>query len=326
MGIDIFSIEEHKVSRDLSGYMTYIYAPGGFGKTTLASEMPKPLLLACERGYNALAGVKAQDITSWSEIRQVIKQLADPRAKDLYSTIVVDTVDKASQLCEKYMCGKLGVENIGDGGWSVNGWAKVKREWETTFNTLAMMGYAIVFISHDKDKTFTRKDGTSYNQIVPSCSNAYNEIIRDMVDLQAYGLIEDGQRYLVFRSPDDSIQCKSRFKHMAARVPLGYQELVNALNDAIDQEDSQYVTEEKNEIKVPEALDFVELVNKFNAMVNKLQEVAGAAFGTNWAPRIVAITDKWLGNGKRVADLTPSQVEQLAMVVEELEEQIGNGI
>ena len=324
--IDIFNIEPHQISRDLSGYMTYIYAPGGFGKTTLAASMPKPLLLACEKGYNALAGVKPVDVTSWGDIRKVMKQLSDPRAHEIYQTVVIDTVDKASQLCEKYMCNKLSIENIGDGGWSTNGWAKVKKEWEATFNSLAMMGYAIVFISHDKDKTFTRKDGTTYNQIIPSCSNAYNEIIRNMVDLQAYGLIEDGNRYLVFRSPDDSIQCKSRFSHMQERVPLGYQELVDALNDAIDKEDGTYVTDKKVATPVVQELDFDDLMKSFQELVGKIQAGAGNDFGSTWAPKIAATVEKYLGKGKKVSDMTPSQAEQLDLIIYDLTEQVGQGL
>jgi hypothetical protein len=39
MAIDLLSIQPHKVSRDLSGYITYIYGAGKTGKTTLASQM-----------------------------------------------------------------------------------------------------------------------------------------------------------------------------------------------------------------------------------------------------------------------------------------------
>lgn len=330
MAIDIFSIEEHKVSRDLSGYITYIYGPGGAGKTTLGAKMPKPLLLAFEKGYNTIAGVKPQDITSWKDMKTVLKQLEDPRGLEMYHTIVIDTVDKASQLCEKYICGKLGIENIGDGGWSTNGWAKVKREWETTFNNLTMMGYAVLFISHSKDKTFTRKDGTTYNQIVPSCSNTYNEIIRNMSDIEGYINIENGQRTLVLRSADDSIECKSRFAYIDSEIPFSYESLVNALNAAIDEEGKhageQYITNEREQIKAPEQLDFVDLMAQFDDLVHKLVEATGPGFQTNWAPRITAITDKYLGKNKKVADLTPSQVEQLALVVEELTEQVGKGI
>ena len=134
MGINLKDLQPHKVSRDLSGYITYIYGPGGAGKTTFGSQMPKPLIIAFEKGYNALPGVYAQDVTTWGEMKQVLRQLDDPDVKGMFSSVVIDTVDIASQLCQKYLCSQLGIESIGDGGWGVNGWAKVKKEWENTFN------------------------------------------------------------------------------------------------------------------------------------------------------------------------------------------------
>ena len=64
MAIDLQQLKPHKISRDLSGYITYIYGAPKIGKTTLGAQMPKPLLLAFERGYNAIEGIIAQDITS----------------------------------------------------------------------------------------------------------------------------------------------------------------------------------------------------------------------------------------------------------------------
>lgn len=57
MGIDLLSIKPNKVSRDLSGYITFLYGPPKVGKTTFGSKMPGHLILAFERGYNALPGV-----------------------------------------------------------------------------------------------------------------------------------------------------------------------------------------------------------------------------------------------------------------------------
>ena len=44
--INLLNLKPHQVSRDLSGYITYIYGAPKTGKTTLGSQMPKPLLLA----------------------------------------------------------------------------------------------------------------------------------------------------------------------------------------------------------------------------------------------------------------------------------------
>lgn len=320
MAINLLNIQPHKVSRDLSGYMTYIYGSGGVGKTTFGVATPKPLLLAFEKGYNALPGVYAMDVNTWGDMKQILRELKKPEVKAVYSTIIIDTVDVASQLCEKYLCSQLGIENIGDGGWTTNGWAKVKKEWETTFRAIAMEGYALVFISHAKDKTFKRKDGTEYNQIVPSCSTAYNEIIKNMVDIMAYVSIEDGVRKMILRSNDDSIDCKCRFKYIAPEIVFSYQNLVDALNDAIDKEadmtNNQFVTTEKTStIITPVEYDYDGLMKEFGDIVQKLMSK-----GTTNGPKITRIVDKYLGKGKKVSDATPDQAEFIHLILEEIKD------
>ena len=321
MAINLLALKPHKVSRDLSGYITYIYGPGGAGKTTFGSETPKPLLLAFEKGYNAIPGIIAQDITSWGELKQVIRDLKKPEVKEMFSTIIIDTVDIASQLCEKYLCNQLGIENIGDGGWATNGWAKVKREWEQTFRAVTMEGYALVFISHSKDKTFTRKDNTTYNQIVPSCSTAYNEIIKNMSDIMGYIEVEHGERKLILRSNDESVDCKCRFKYIEPEITFGYQNLVDALNRAIDAEanatDNKFVTDERSTFTSATTYDYDVLKAEFNELVSAIMTK-----NQSNAPKITAIVDKYLGKGKKVTEATPEQAELIHLINIELREDI----
>lgn len=68
------------------------------GKTTLGSQMPKPLLLAFERGYNAIPGIIAQDITTWAEMKQVVRELKKPEVKETFATVIIDTVNKFAVL------------------------------------------------------------------------------------------------------------------------------------------------------------------------------------------------------------------------------------
>ena len=317
MAIDLLAIQPHKVSRDLSGYITYIYGPGGAGKTTFGASCKKPLLLAFELGYKALPGVMAQPVQSWGEVKQVLRDLKRPEVKEVYSTIVVDTVDIASQLCEKYMCNQLGIENIGDGGWATNGWAKAKKEWESTWRAFTMEGYAVVFISHSKDKVFKKKDGTEYNQITPSCSTAYEEIIKNMVDIMGYIEIDNGQRKLILRSADDSVDCKSRFKMIAPEIPFGYNELVDALNEAIDKEaaltNGEFVTNES--FKAPEVTNY-----DYDALMAEFKDIVGIVMGKNQtnAVKLTAIVDKYLGKGKKVAEATPEQSELIYLIISEI--------
>lgn len=90
--ISIFDVKPHEVSRDLRGYTCLFYGQPKTGKTTTAAKFPKPLLLAFEAGYLTIPGVMALPMNKWSEFKQVLKQLKDERAHDMYENIVVDTV------------------------------------------------------------------------------------------------------------------------------------------------------------------------------------------------------------------------------------------
>lgn len=320
MAINLLGLTPNKVSRDLSGYITYIYGPGGAGKTTFGVQAPGALLLAFERGYNALPGVLAQDITTWGQMKEVLRELKKPEVKAAFKTIIVDTVDIASVLCEKYICSQLGIENIGDGGWSTNGWAKVKREWEQTFRAITMDGYAVIFISHAKDKTFKPKNGNEYNQIVPSCSTAYNEIIKNMADIMGYISVDGNERKLVLRSPDGSVDCKCRFKHIAPVVEFSYQGLVNALNDAIDKEATEtgnkFVTNERVSVAAPVEYDYEALMTEFSTIAGDLMNKNQTKYG----PLITQIIDRILGRGKKISDTTPDQAEFVYLILQEVKE------
>lgn len=123
--INLLKIEPHKVSTDLTGYITYIYGAPKTGKTTLATQMPGAVLLAFEKGYNALPGVMAQDITSWGEMKQVYRELKKPEVKATYQSVVVDTIDIAAEMCQKYICDQNGITALGEIGFG-KGWTLFK--------------------------------------------------------------------------------------------------------------------------------------------------------------------------------------------------------
>lgn len=323
MAINLMNLKPHKVSRDLSGYITYIYGPGKIGKTTFGSQMPGALILAFEKGYNALPNVYAQDVTTWSEMKMALRELKKPEVKEMFHSIIIDTIDVAASACEKYIVSQAGVDTLNQIPYG-QGWSRVKRELEDTFRSVTQLGYAVLFISHDKDKTFTRQDGTQYNQIVPTLGNSYNLIIKDMVDIYAYAhiVIKDDvpKRVLTLRSLDNTIDCGTRFKYMVPEVNFSYESLVEALNNAIDEEakntGKEFITDERNVAEIKTELNFDVLMDTFNQLVKTIPSDKMSFY----APRITEITDKYLGKGKKVINATRDQVEQLSLIVFDVKE------
>ena len=318
MAIDLLALQPHKVSRDLSGYITYIYGAPKCGKTTLAVQMEKALLVAFEPGYHALPGVMAQDVTSWAEMKQLYRQLKDPRVQEMYNCVIIDTIDIAADRCKKYICNQNGIEDLGDLGYG-KGWTKFKDEFNEVFRGLTQLGYAVFFIGHDKPESIDNPDGTKTLKIRPTLSNSTKTVIAGMADIYGYAHQKAAgeMSVLTLRDASGMIECGCRFKYMPTEIVMSYKNLVNALNEAIDKEAAetagQFVTNER--IVAPTAVTY-----DYDALMAEFQDLVGTLMskGTTNGPKITAIVEKYLGKGKKVSDSTPEQAEFIHLIVSDI--------
>lgn len=318
MAIDLLNLQPHKVSRDLSGYITYIYGAPKCGKTTLATQMDRPLLLAFEPGYHALPGVMAQDITSWAEMKQVYRQLKNPEVQQQFRSIIIDTIDIAADRCKKYICNQNAIEDLGDLGYG-KGWTKFKDEFNEIFRGLTQLGYAVFFIGHDKPETVENPDGTKYQKIRPTLSNSTKTVIAGMADIYGYAHQKNAgeMSVLTLRDSSGTIECGCRFKYMPVEIVMSYQNLVDALNEAIDKEAAetagQFVTDERIVAPVEVSYNYDALMAEFQELVGKLMST-----GTSNGPKITAIVEKYLGKGRKVSDTTEAQAEFVNLIVADI--------
>lgn len=334
MAIDIFSITPHEVSKDLSGYTVMFYGEPKTGKTTIASKFPKALLLAFETGYLAIPGIMAQPINKWSEFKQVIKQLKDEKAHGQFSNIIVDTADIAYDLCEKYICNQAGVSAINELPYG-QGWSKASKEFDEALRAIPQMGYGLVMISHSQDKTFKDENGEEYNQIVPTLANRPRLIVDRMSDIIGYAhpvQEEDGTTHTVlYMRGTPRFIAGSRFKYTPDKIEFTYDNLVNAISEAIDkqadEDNGKFVTEKRTTAyEVEPEKDFEAMMAEFKDLTHKIQKAAGDEFKTKWAPKIVEITNKYLGVGKKVSDCTAAQAEQIELILIDLKDLVGQGL
>ena len=330
MGINLLELQPHKVSRDLGGYITFLYGPPKTGKTTFGSKMPGALLLAFERGYNALPGIVAQDITSWGEMKQVMRELKKPEVRERFKSIIVDTADIAADCCQKYICNQLGIENIGDGGWSNNGWSKYKKEFEDTFRALTQLGYAVVFISHDKEKTIKPANGNEYQQITSSIQSSALAVLENMADIIGYvhpkvDASGESRIVLTLRSLDNSIRCGCRFKYIAPEIDFSYEALTAALTEAIDKEaaltNGAYVTNERESTPITKEYDHDALMTEFQMLAGDLMQKSAA----NYGPKITQIIERYLGKNKKINETTPDQAEFVYLIVSDIKSELLEG-
>ena len=334
MAIDLLSITPHEVSRDLCGYTMLFYGQPKTGKTTICSKFPKTLILAFETGYLAIPGVMVQPIQKWSEFKQVLKQLKDPKVQEMYSNICIDTVDIAYDLCEKYICNQNDIQSIGDLGFG-KGYNLAKKEFDESLRAIPAMGYGLLMISHAQDKTLTDENGKEYNKIVPTLANSPRLVVNRMSDIIGYANPtedEEGHTHTtLFMRGTPRFEAGSRFKYTPDSIPFTYQSLVDAIGDAIDKQaqetDGEYVTDKRTTAheEAPE-IDFEATKAEVNKIIAQIRLAAGDDFKKTWAPRIKEITDKYLGAGNKIADCTATQSEQMVLILDDLKDAVAEGI
>lgn len=323
MGNSLLDIKPHKVSRDLRGYSIMFYGEPKSGKTTISSRFPGALVLAFEKGYNAIAGIMAKPMNTWGDLKKVLTELKDPEVKEVFQTIVIDTADIAYGLCEKYICSresdaKNTYEQISDLPFG-KGYKLAQQEFDESLRKILQMDYGLILISHAVDKTFKDESGVEYNQIIPTLDNKARLVCERTCDIIGYSRqiqTEEGLKTRLFMRGTPRFVAGSRFRFTPDYIDFNYESLVSAISDAIDKEaaasGAHMVTDEvasKEHLNEP-TYDFEKLMNEFQTVVGEIMRTKPSL-----APKITAIVDKHLGKGKKVGDCTPEQAPQIDLIL-----------
>lgn len=119
---NIFDLKENKVSTDLNSYPLVLMGETGEGKTysmnkmlaSLSDGKKKPFFIMTENRFQHIPGIMAVKVNSISEIESLKNQLKSPKAKELYSCVVIDTADTLDTMTENFVASAKGVEISGD--------------------------------------------------------------------------------------------------------------------------------------------------------------------------------------------------------------------
>ena len=321
----LLDIKPHQVSRDLRGYSVFLYGAPKTGKTTIACQFPGALLLAFEKGYSTIGGVLAQPINSWSEFKKLFVEFKDPAVKERYQTIVIDTADIAYSYCEKYICtresdAKHSYQNVADIPYG-KGYSMAMDEFDECIRKILQLGYGLVIISHDQDKTMKNENGEEYNQIIPTLDKRARLVCERTCDIIGYCReVEDQEGHKtvrMFMRETSRYVAGSRFKYTPDSIELSYDNLVKAIGDAIDEQErvNKGTTTDSYSNLHTDDIEY-----DFPALMKEVQQTVGALMSGHpeMEHKIVSIVDKHLGKGKKVSDCTPDQAALVDLILYDL--------
>ena len=319
----LWEVEKNVISRDLKGKYVLLYGKPKSGKTTAACSFPDAVLLAFEKGYNAIGNAFPYDVNKWSDFKMALRDLEDQRSKDRFKTVIIDTVSICWEMCEKYICQQNGVQKIGDIPWGA-GYTSCKKEFETSIRRITQLGYGVVLIAHSAARIEKTADGSDIEIISPDLPKRAAEVCNGIVDIIGYignEWVNGERKRWLYTRETPTLFAGSRFKYMPDKIPFGYDELVNAIAEAIE------MAEEKDGATVADTVATKsESKVDFNTVRARAQELWMQLVGSgdNAKPDVAnAILKKieiTMGRRMKLSEFTEDQADLLALVVLDMEE------
>ena len=272
---------------------------------------PDALILAFEVGTNARPGAMVQKIDTWSTFKLVLRQLATPEAKEKFSTICIDTVGIAYDLCEKFICAQAGVQKIGDIPYG-GGYAQLSKEFDDALRKITMMGYGLIMTCHLKENS---DDDGRVNGYKPDLNNRCLKIVNGLVDIigvitQTWNEKGESERWIQTRATP-TISAGSRYKYMAPRIRFGYHEFLEALGEAIDKEqENGAVVVDSAPVEQVQKLSYDEIRAEASALWKELVEA-----DENNATRIMKKVEMIFGRSIKLSEITEDQTDLFYLVL-----------
>lgn len=193
-------------------YSGLIIAPSKWGKTTIASMIPKSITCAFEIGYRGQV-MNYKDMETWDDFIDFIDALEENRKEigDEIEIIAIDTVNIAYDKCKEYTLKRLGrsagksykkPQDVPHGQF----YPERDKDFSEQLNRLNMLGFKPFFLTHSKIKTIQPKDETSqpYDVYTTTMEDRCSNIVLPMVDYIIYG-----ERKFVINENGDKIPTRA---------------------------------------------------------------------------------------------------------------------
>jgi hypothetical protein len=160
-----------------TGTRLVIYADTKAGKTTTASQAPKPIFLGTDDGFRRLAVSGMDSPKDWPEFVDQVKEVVAEGPEAGFKTLVIDTFNGIADLCAEYVCtkhfqGLWSDPKKGFLAWGGHqGWNAVSEEMKQLFplfDELVDQGWWIILLVHQKVEKVSDPIEGDYDRYSPA--------------------------------------------------------------------------------------------------------------------------------------------------------------
>jgi len=315
---NLLNLEANKVSVNLKQYSIVIMGDTGVGKTTTLMKFleelepnEKPFFLEFEDRFQNIPGIMAAKIDTMTDLKSTIAQLKNPALKEKFSCIVIDTLDKYEEFCERYVLENRDADILKDVGSYGEGSLRFKSALRN-IGVIQSLGYTVHFIAqsnHSKDfDTKQESDALKLNK------NTFS-YCREAAYLVGYMYSEKNDRFITFKKTDKYPDLKDTF---GLPNKINVKNLKDTWTKAVEDLGGDFITSEKTIDKTVPSEDFEKIKTRGIELGGLLASNGHLAEATAVLQRNLGLDDN--GNVKMFDSLRDTQLDLTKVIVMELEE------
>ncbi|MDP0498708.1 MAG: ATP-binding protein [Verrucomicrobiota bacterium JB022] len=317
-----------------------IYGPEGCGKTTLASQFPRPVFIDTE-GSTRHIDVPRFRPKTWDDLMAGIWQI---RGMPQFQSVIVDTVDWAERLLTEHVCKKANKDGIEDFGYG-KGYVIVAEEWRKFLLNLDLLrdeGLNVVLVAHSEIKKFEQPDQSgAYDRWKLKLSKNVEPLTKEWCDMLLFinyytsvqqdkgtnkAKAKGGKERVIYSEHAASWDAKNRHS-LPEQMPLAWESLAHLFPNTEEQQPKTApapkhepsgkpaTVYEKKEPTKPQAAPAPKpqpaAQEADDVPFDFPSDIAAAIEGHEDAVHAFLIKKDWLKEGQTYRDLTPSRIRQI---------------
>lgn len=224
--------------RQVKPVRVLLYGVEGVGKSTFASEAPRPIFLGAEDGTAHLDVERFPMPQTWTEVLDAVRVLTAEAHE--FRSLAIDTLDWAEPLLWAHICARDGEKNIESYGYG-KGYQAALDEWRVFLAALERMREAksmhVILLAHSWIKPFKNPQGPDFDRYEMKLNAKAGGLLKEWADVVLFAnheiaaaMDEKTKRFkgvstdarLIYTTRTHAYDAKNRYD-LPQRMPLDWE-------------------------------------------------------------------------------------------------------